>query len=286
MLFYRTYDNMSTPDAIEKPVADTTEEIVAEIVEDPVVEEPTKESAAATADSTSPEKPPKRVILAIPGRTFSNNFIKSWSQTLYALIDKKYEVVISNEYSSFVPFSRMQTLGLDVGRGPNQLPFNGEVDYDVWLTIDSDIVFTAEQVIELIENIDVHPVVSGLYRMQDMKHYACVQKWDDAYFIENKTFKFLTPEEVDEIKKESGEKFLKVAYNGMGFFACRRGVIESLKYPYFHREVQQIRNEDGKVVMVEMCSEDVAFCKNLIDAGHSIYVNTELRVGHEKNYII
>lgn len=233
----------------------------------------------------TPQKP-KRVVIAIPGSTFSSHFVKSWTQALYALFEKKYEVIVSNEYSSFVPFSRMQTLGLSVERGPNQKPFNGELEYDVWVTIDSDIVFSPEQLIELIENTEIHPVVSGIYRMQDMKHCACVQKWDDAYFLENKSFKFMTPEEIDEYKKETNEKFIKLAYNGMGFFACRRGVIENLKYPYFHRELQQIRDENGKVVMVDMCSEDVAFCKNLIDAGYSIYANTDLRVGHVKTYII
>ena len=236
--------------------------------------------------SGNPIKPMKKVVIAFPGRQYSNNFLKSWTETLYALFEKKYVIYVINNYSSFVPFSRMQTLGLDVGRGPNQVPFEGKLDYDVWITIDSDMVFNSEQVIELIENTDIHPVVSGLYRMQDMKHFACVQKWDEAYFRENRTFQFMTPEDIDEYKSKTNEKFIKLVYNGMGFFACRRGVIESLKYPYFHRELQQIRDEDGRVVMVDMCSEDVAFCKNLIDAGYAIYANCDLRVGHEKNYIV
>jgi hypothetical protein len=35
-----------------------------------------------------------------------------------------------------------------------------------------------------------------------------------------------------------------------------------------------------------MCSEDVAFCKNVIDAGFDIVVNTDLIVGHEKTLVI
>ena len=70
----------------------------------------------------------------------------------------------------------------------------------------------------------------------------------------------------------------------MGFFACRRGVIENLRYPYFH--YQPLETEiDGRVIR-EMYSEDVAFCKNLKDAGYSITVNTGLRVGHEKMLVI
>jgi hypothetical protein len=103
-----------------------------------------------------------KVILALPGRTFSGTFLMNWSQTLMALAKKGYDFVVTNEYSSFVTYSRMKTLGVDVLRGADQKPFDGKLEYDVWLTIDSDIVFTPEQVIELIEDTKTYPVVSGL----------------------------------------------------------------------------------------------------------------------------
>jgi hypothetical protein len=81
------------------------------------------------------------------------------------------------------------------------------------------------------------------------------------------------------------EKYLSVAYNGMGFFACRKGVIEKLKYPYFTYPLIEIEGEDGKMIR-DTCSEDVAFCKNLKDAGFDIIVNTTIHVGHEKTLII
>jgi len=196
------------------------------------------------------------------------------------LVQKGYKVTLINEYSSFVPFSRMKTLGLNVMLGATQIPFNGELDYDVWLTIDSDIFFIPDQVIELIEDTDKHPVVSGLYRMTDLKHYAAVKEWDMDFFKKHGTFEFIKVGELDET-----EKYMKVAYNGMGFFACRKGVIENLKYPYFSYPLIEMETEDGKVLR-DMCSEDVAFCKNLKDAGYEVVVNTTLRVGHEKTLVI
>ncbi len=222
----------------------------------------------------------KKVIVALPGREYSGNFLKNWSETLMVLTQKGYKVTMVNEYSSFVSFSRMKTLGLDVRRGATQVPFDGKCDYDVWLTIDSDIFFTPEQVIELIEDTDKYPVVSGLYRMTDLKHYACVKEWDVEYFKKHGTFEFLKVDDID-----TSEKYIKVAYNGMGFFACRKGVIENLKYPYFSYPLIELETEDGKVLR-DMCSEDVAFCKNLTDAGYEVVVNTSLRVGHEKTLVI
>jgi hypothetical protein len=222
----------------------------------------------------------KTVVVALPGREYSGSFLKNWSQTLITLTQKGYQLIMMNEYSSFVSFSRMKTLGLDVLRGATQVPFDGKLNYDVWLTIDSDIFFTPEQVIELIEDTDTYPVVSGLYRMADLEHYAAVKEWDMEYFKKHGSFQFLKAEDLN-----TTEKYMKVAYNGMGFFACRKGVIENLKYPYFSYPLIEIETEDGKVIR-DMCSEDVAFCKNLKDAGYRVTVNTSLRVGHEKTLVI
>jgi hypothetical protein len=193
------------------------------------------------------------------------------------LSKKGYEVVVTNEYSSYVTYSRMKTLGLDVLRGADQVPFGGTLNYDVWLTIDSDILFTPEQVIELIEDTKKYPVVSGLYRMQDRVHFATVQEWDVEYFKKYGSFEFM--------RDLPADKYVPVAYSGMGFFACRRGVIEKLKYPYFSYPLVEIEAEDGKILR-DTCSEDVSFCKNLTDAGFEIMVNTGLHVGHEKTLVV
>ena len=216
-----------------------------------------------------------KVVIALPGRTFSGGFMLNLLETVEILKSKKYVVLITNEYSSYVTYSRMKTLGLDVRRGADQKPFGGKLDYDVWVTIDSDIRFTPDQIIELIEDTKKYPVVSGLYRMEDLKHCACVKKWDTDYFKANGSFRFM---EVGEPEKE--DKYISVAYNGMGFFACRKGVIEKLKYPYFSYPLVDI---DG---LRDTCSEDVSFCKNLTDAGFDVTVNTTLRVGHEKTLVI
>jgi hypothetical protein len=225
-----------------------------------------------------------KVIFALPGRTFSGNFLRQWSETLMVLTRKGYEVRLVQEFSSFVPFSRMKTLGLSVLRGATQVPFDGALDYDVWMTIDSDIFFIPDQIIEILEDTKKYPVVSGLYRMEDMKHYACVREWDLDYFKKHGTFQFMSVEDLNAHRKQKGEKYIPVSYNGMGFFACRKGVIENLKYPYFNHDMIEFEH-DGKVIR-DMCSEDVAFCKNLSGAGYKVMVNTDVVVGHEKTLII
>ena len=221
-----------------------------------------------------------KIVVALPGRTFSGRFMMNLLNTMMTLKSQGHDVVVTNEYSSYVTFSRMKTLGLDVRRGADQKPFLGKLDYDVWLTIDSDIIFTPDQILELIKDTEKYPVVSGLYRMEDLTHYACVKEWDIEYFKQNGTFQFMKVEDL-----EGAPKYLPVAYNGMGFFACRRDVLEKMKYPYFSYPLIEMEAEDGKIIR-DMCSEDVAFCKNLTDAGFEIMVNTKLVVGHEKTLVI
>lgn len=227
----------------------------------------------------------KRVIIGLPGNSFSNNFLVNWTRALHVLWETgRYEVVVSCQYSSFVTFSRMKTMGLDVMRGKDQKAFNN-MDYDVYVTIDSDIMFTPQQLIELIECTQIHPVVSGAYMMSDLQHFACVKDWDESYFAQNGTFQFLTPSDMETWRKETGATFMPVSYNGMGFWAMTKEALNSLSYPFFFQDLQQITRPDG-VELVDMCSEDVSFCKNLQKAGHQIMLHTGIRVGHEKSLII
>jgi hypothetical protein len=241
-------------------------------------------------DSSSGAKVRKiKVVIGLPGNRFSDSFLICWTQCLAELIrNDEFEIIVSAGYSSFVSFARMKTLGLDVLRGHDQKPFN-DSDYDVFLTIDSDIVFNAAQVKEMINGALSHGVVSGMYMMANGKHLAAVREWDENHFVANGSFKFLTPKEVEEWlkdeKRKEGDKYMEVSYAGMGFFAATKEVLNTLEYPYFWHPLIEIQGPDGKVYR-DQCSEDVAFCRNLQAKGHKIFLHTGLRVGHEKSLVL
>ena len=255
----------------------------------PIAEEPTAATvASASVAPVAGAARKKRIVIALPGSHFSNNFMLSWTQSLYALWEAGYQVVIAPATSSFVTFCRMKTLGLDVLRGRNQKPFNGQLDYDVYVSLDSDIVFTPQMLIDLIESTDVHPVVNGYYMMADGRSLAVVREWSEPYFAKNGTFQFLSLADIEAWKAEpanAGQKFMEINYGGMGFFACRREVLDSLEYPFFDAPLQHIVTEEG-VELVDICSEDVAFSKNIQARGYKIQLHVDLRVGHEKPVIL
>lgn len=227
----------------------------------------------------------KTIIIGINGESFSSKFLISWTNTLSHLWKlNAYNIIISSGSNSYRPFARMQTLGLNVMRGDNQKPFDN-LKYDVFVTIDSTMIFTPDQLIDLINSTDNHPVVSGIYRLEDLNNLSAVKDWDVSYYIKNGAYKYLTQETIDEWTSETELKYMPVDYTQLGFFACRSEVIDKMKYPYFDGDIKEFVLEDGKIIR-DMASDDVNFCKNIKKAGYNIFVNTAIRVGNVKSLVI
>ena len=122
--------------------------------------------------------------------------------------------------------------------------------------------------------------------MSNLTHYPVVEEWDTEYFKKNGSFEFIKVEELESWKKENqGVRFKKVSYAGMGFFGMRKEVLDAMKYPYFDHEPTVIEGENG-LILRDIMSEDVSFCKNIQKAGYDIMLNVDLRVGHEKSIVL
>jgi GT2 family glycosyltransferase len=216
-----------------------------------------------------------KIIFCIPGNTFCSEFVKSWTALVAECIKRDIEITFVNRYSSMVHFARAMCLGADVMRGEKQAPFGGKREYDYIMWIDSDIVFKPSDFFRLLET--PHEITCGNYMMSDRTHTTTVKEWDETYFINSGgAFEFMTPA---HIKREK-ERYIKVAYSGMGWMLIKNGVFERISYPWFHHDVICIGH------MVDMCSEDVAFCRNAEKAGISIYVDKTIWVGHHKSFVI
>lgn len=215
-----------------------------------------------------------KVIFCMPGKTYSREFLLSWTDLLMQASARGHQCMISQQYASVVHFARAKCLGGDVLKGPDQKPFQGQVDYDVIMWIDSDMVFKPEDLFTILES--PHDVTAGLYMMENMKEFAVVRKWDKDYFAKHGQFKFLRPEDI-----EGSARYIQVAYAGMGWMAIRKGVLEKIKYPWFYTPLEHISDS-----VVDMNSEDVALCKSMAEAGHPVWIDTKIRVGHQKSLII
>jgi len=228
------------------------------------------------------------VIFCIPGNRFSDKFLQSWTYTLLSL-QSKYNIHLSNKYSSQVNFARALCLGANVLSGPDQHPFQKKIKYDVIIWLDSDMVFNPNMIDKLIQTCFYkHKVFSGIYAMEGGGELlCCVENWDVEYYKKNGSFQFLSVKEGEKYIQQQ-KSTINCAYVGMGCMAIRFGVLEDerIKYPWFFRNITTF--EDNGKIITDGTSEDVSFIRNLIESNviDNVVVDLSLRFGHEKTVVI
>jgi hypothetical protein len=196
-------------------------------------------------------------------------FLQSWTQTLLGCVGDGHSIYVSCRQSCNIYYVRNLCLGGSVMRGPNQKPFNGEIDYDYTIWLDSDISFHYLQIKKLLSyGLDI---ISGLYLMDDSQSFATVRTWDKSYFKKHGTFQFLTPADIKGITT-----LIEVDYTGFGLIIIKKGVFESLDYPWF----RPLWEEIGPARDFSM--EDVGFCRMAQRRGYRVMIDPTVIVGHQK----
>ncbi len=159
--------------------------------------------------------------------------------------------------------------------GPvNQKPFKGKLDYDYIMWIDSDSVFEVEQfkiLLDQMENDKRYHILSGIYLLEDGRYSAHFD-----FSTTNKEGPVL-PQDI----KNLGKKPFKVLYSGMGFMIVRKGVFESLSYPWFMPFAYV--GQGGAQILA---GDDASFCMKAQEAGFDILVDPKVIIGHEKMQVL
>ena len=250
----------------------------------------------------------KKIVFCLPGRGVSYTYLKNFVQLCFDMVSNQMSVQISQDYSSMVNFARCKCLGANVLRGPDQIPWDGKLDYDYQLWIDSDIVFNTEKfwqlldlalpaeavtqeditdddgnvtgIRQIIDNEKERQIAAGWYSTEDGKTTSVAHWLDEDDFRTNGGV--MNHEMVDGISKR--KKPFTVDYIGFGWVLIKKGVFEDEKmtYPWFAPKMQVF--ESGAVQ--DMCGEDVSFCLDAMDAGFKIWCDPRIRVGHEKTRVI
>tara|TARA_B100000287_G_scaffold405553_1_gene429227 strand:- start:170 stop:796 length:627 start_codon:yes stop_codon:yes gene_type:complete len=206
-----------------------------------------------------------KVIFCVPGNTFSNGFLKCWTQLVIELHKQGIEYELLSQYIPNVYKVRTLLLGGHRKHGQYQVPWQGKKDYDYIMWIDSDIIFKPSDFFKLLEhNKDI---VSGLYLRQPPGgtmnsipiEYACLSKSDKSLWT-----------------NEVNGEMIEVFGNGMGWMLVKKGVFEKTPFPWFGPIIEGL----------DFNGEDVAFQMRAKDVGFSSYVDTSVIVGHEKGVVL
>jgi len=231
-------------------------------------------------NSTNPLGRSLTIIFCLPGTPFSNKFLLSWTDILTYCLSNNIKPIISNKLNSNVYFVRNAVLGGSVQNGIKQKPFNGQVDYDYIMWIDSDQVYTVNDFIKLLSA--KKDIVSGLYLMNGGRRFATVQKWDKEFYKTNGYFEFLTPDMISEWNKNNPNKLMEVEYTGFGWILVKKGVFESMEYPWFRPIWEDFGTTENGDPIREFASEDVGWCQTALKKGYKIWIDPTVVVGHEK----
>jgi GT2 family glycosyltransferase len=168
------------------------------------------------------------------------------------------------------------------------LPWQGKLDYDRILWIDSDTVFAPEDIERLLAHSE--DIVTGMVKV-DLCNFGVqvVNKTPyggTAFATIRDTAKHPdTGEMVDTLalwvaENKQANGLCPVDLCGSAFLSIKRGVYEAMEYPWYRTEMAVI---DG--VSIEM-SEDIGWCRRATAAGFKIWADPEVRPGHEKALIL
>ena len=135
-----------------------------------------------------------KIIFCLPGASYSGRFLQCWTNLLAELPKHKITYGLSQHYMCNIYHVRAKCLGASIERGVNQKPFDGKVDYDYLMWIDSDMVFTPEDFFKLIEHDK--DIVSGVYKMSDDVNYATVENMDEEFFEQWMYYPFLQDKDI------------------------------------------------------------------------------------------
>ena len=228
----------------------------------------------------------KKIVFCLPGRGCSFIFLKNFVQMCFDMVQNGMSIQISQDYSSMVNFARCKCLGANVLRGPDQLPWDGKLEYDYQLWIDSDIVFDTSKFWQLCDlalpaedsEKEEAEICGGWYATEDGMTTSVAHWLEEDDFRKNGGV--MNHETVETMGKR--KKPFTVDYTGFGWVMIENGVFEKLEYPWFAPQMQVF--ESGEVQ--DMCGEDVSFCLDAQKADFEIWCDPRIRVGHEKTRVI
>ncbi len=218
------------------------------------------------------------IVFCLPGQTFSNKYLMSWTKLLGACLARNMRVFVSQNCSPVVAWTRAMCLGAEsVIAGAHSTPWDGCVKYDYIMWIDHDQVYEPEDFFKLLES--PHDVTCGAYRALATSGYPeeCYPAWTKGSQI---PFEPLTPTAVEAYAAKHG-RYIPLDITGMGWMLVRKGVFERIPSPWFGKD-----DRVESFGVCDMSGEDAVFCRKLHTLGIDCMLDTRVRVGHEKRVVL
>ena len=225
-------------------------------------------------------------VFCVPGHPSSGIQAINLTTTILQLQAKGKSIGVFPAFSPSVYMVRNACLG-QRGFSIDQKPFQGAYDYDRIVWLDSDNIAKAEH-IEALTARDV-PIVAGWSRQYSIgpindDNNANCGTWQLEPRIPqvNPGKSIQKSYTVGDMAKK--KDLLEVDYVGMALMVVKRGVFESLEFPWF--TAWEFEWEENGKIMRNLMTEDAGFCFRAREAGYKIFVDPTVCVQHEKRVML
>ena len=235
-------------------------------------------------------------IFCLPGHPSSGIVSEQLLACLMNLTAAGKTVSTLKAYSASVYAVRNACLG-QRGFRKDQLPFQGQYDYERLIWVDSDQIVTAEDVDRLVSHDK--DIVAGWARQYstgpiDGNNYANCGRWQLEPRVPGKspgrnevshyTVDFMTGFANERAEWDIKDVLLPVDYVGMAFMVVKPGVFEKIGFPWFSG--YEFEWEENGVVMVNFMPEDADFCLKARAAGFTVWVDPMVKSPHQKQVLL
>jgi hypothetical protein len=213
-------------------------------------------------------------VFIIPGNNFSQEVVSSLIQTVAYMYEKQYSYLFLFGYSPIIQSIRNGLLSNFTENGKienNKIPvdiFNNELECNKIIFIDSDIVWTKEDLKKIIES-DKDFIV-GTYVLTDTVN-SSVREINSEVFMT-----------VNELKNK--KEIFEIHSSGLGFMSCSFNAIKNIEYPWF--DVEETIVSEGNKKYQKTIGEDIYFFNKIKNAGYKIFADPSIKVGHIKTNIL
>lgn len=213
------------------------------------------------------------ILFLFPGKSFARCFLESWTETLNSLNRMGITVKFRCMYSADIYACRNGLLQAgDAKPWPEVMPFEGKVEYDYLMWIDSDMAWQPDDVVRLLNHRK--DIVSGVCPMGDKQDRAAygwyAERADGVQVMRYATVK----------GSADMQELIEVDFAGFGFVMIKRGVFEAVGYPWFREVVRQ----EGYTKL--RTSEDIGLCTRARMAGYKVWVDPLVRIGHLREVLV
>ena len=216
----------------------------------------------------------KTIVICLPGNDYSSMWLMNhFMPFLTKLGEWNAKFRIAQKSGSNVCEVRETILGAEFGKPLTALtkPWNGQIEYDYMLWIDSDVLFTPEHFEALYRwNKDI---VCGLYLKNQGGDFAPARM--DPEFEAGRANNIWSLNVRDLIGKEG--ELLEVITASMGFCLVKNNVFEKIQRPWFPSMPVKMPGGDEL-----FCGEDVNFSFRAREAGFKFYIDPTVIIPHYK----